>query len=402
VGKRLSSRGLDLLDNFARIIFPGCKIYTHGRPFGREPQSNRSPDSAGGARHKSNLTIESLLHSAILPRTASSSAVAYFPKEDLFMRLALVVAVTALTCITLQADFSYTTTRKTTGGMVAQMANMGPYTSKIALRGQKMKIDNGSSIMVMDFDAQTLTTINPSAKTYTVQPFSQLSNDANEIEAKIDAKETGQKKTINGYNATEWVLTMDVDMPQARQMGPMRMEVDLWVSPDVPGASEQRAFYQRNIGKFPWAALAGGGGGRGMQQAMSDLQRKLASMNGVPVEQVVKIKSAGGGSAAGGAMPGMPAGGGMTPEQMQQVQGAMAQARARLEAMKAQGGPAAAIAEQQLARMGNTGGAPPAGANAAGASSGSFIEMTMDSSDFSTATVPDGSFAPPADYKKTN
>ena len=55
---------------------------------------------------------------------------------------------------------------------------------------------------------------------------------------KIDVKETGQQKTINGYNAKELVMTMEVEMPQAPQMGKMQVEMDLWLSTDVPGIGE--------------------------------------------------------------------------------------------------------------------------------------------------------------------
>ena len=54
-------------------------------------------------------------------------------------------------------------------------------------------------------------------------------------------------------------MTMDADIPQAQQMGKMQMEMDLWLSSDVPGIGELRSFYKKNMDKFPWAALSGGG-----------------------------------------------------------------------------------------------------------------------------------------------
>jgi hypothetical protein len=252
--------------------------------------------------------------------------------------------------------------------------------SKYYLKGQKMKVDTGATAMIMDFDAQTVTTINNGQNTVTVQSFSDLGAAAGKsnISTKIDVKETGQKKTINGYNATELVMTMDVDSPETRQMGKMQMEMDMWLSPDVPGASELRAFYQKNMAKFPWAALSGGGN-QGMQAGMADLQRKIAEMNGVQVLQVVKIKTAGGAGA-----PAMP--------QMDAAQAAkMKEAMAQLEALQKQGGPAAAAAAQAMGRMGAPG---------SGTASGSLMEMTMESSDFSTSSIPDSVFAIPVGYSK--
>jgi hypothetical protein len=66
--------------------------------------------------------------------------------------------------------------------------------------------------------------------------------------------------------------------------------------------------------------------------------------------------------------------------------------------MVAQGGPQAAYAKQALDRIPAAGGGPAA----ASGGSGAMIEITMDSSDFSTASVPDSVFALPAGYQKGN
>src|SRR5260370_13997464 len=198
-------------------------------------------------------------------------------------------------------------------------------------------------------------------------------------EISVDVKETGQQKNINGYNAKEVVMSMDIDNPQARQAGmKMRMEMDMWISPDVPGAGELREFYQRNAARFPWGAMGGGGGrgGQGMQNGMAELQRKMASMNGVPVLQVVRMKSAG------------------NEAQMAQAQQGMAKACAQFEEMKAKGGQQAAMAEQMMARMN----CKPGG----GPGSGALFETTMESSGFSTSAIPDATFAIPAGYKQVD
>lgn len=288
------------------------------------------------------------------------------------MKTAQILILTFAASLAARADFSYTTTRKSTGGAMGQMAaSAGDPVTKHYLKGQKMKIEHGDTATVIDFEAQTITSINPSQKTYSVAKFADLGKAIENagVDVKADVKKTGAVKTINGFNASEVVMTMDVDMPQARQAGmKMQMEMDMWVSPDVPGSRELRAFFERNGSRFPWTAVAGGSGRAGMQKAMADLQRQVASLNGVPVLQIIKMKSAGGGP------PGA------------QGQG-MEQARARLEEMQKQGGPQAAAAAQALARMG------------AMSSGGSLFEMTMESGNFSTGTIPDAVFAVPAGYQ---
>jgi hypothetical protein len=302
------------------------------------------------------------------------------------MRLLPLFAV-ALT-LPLHADFSYKSTRKTGGAMASMMGNQAPAVSTYYYKDQKLKVDNGTSATIMDFGAQTITTIDHSAKTVTVRSFQDAAKASpGTIDAMIDVKETGQKKKVNGFDASEVVMTMEMESPQTQQMGKMHMEMDMWISADVPGGEQMRAFHEKNAANFPYASMSGGGN-PSMAAAIANAQRKMASLHGIPVQQIIRVKPAGGAGAP--AMPAMPS---MTPAQQAQ----MAKARAQMEAMAAQGGPQAAMAQQALARMSAMG-----GGGAAPAAGTPMIEITMDSSDFSSAAIPDSVFAIPADYQKTN
>ncbi|MGO4883212.1 MAG: DUF4412 domain-containing protein [Bryobacteraceae bacterium] len=280
------------------------------------------------------------------------------------MRTASISLLILAATLAARADFSYTMTPKAAGE-----------TMKHYLKGQKMKMEHGSKATIMDFEAQTLTSIDNSTKTYTVTKFSDIANAAanaaSGVDVKADIKKTGEKKTINGYEATQVIVTMDVEMPQASQAGMKpKAEIELWVSHDVPGRDELVAFYHKNAAHFPMAAM--GGNNPGMQKAMAKLYEAMAELDGVVVEQVVRVK--------------MGSGAGPSGAQMQQ----MAQARARLEAMAQQGGQAGAAAQQALARMGGM-----------SSGSGNMFETTMDGSGFSTDAIPDSVFAIPAGYHLT-
>jgi hypothetical protein len=187
-------------------------------------------------------------------------------------------------------------------------------------------------------------------------------------EVTADVKETGQKKNINGFDASELLMSVDVDNPQMAGRGmKMQMEMHIWIA-SVPGSDELRAFYKRNAGNFPWMAMSQGGGNPAMAKTMADMQRKLASMNGVPVLEVMKTKMNGGPS--------------VSPDRQAQMDAA----RARLEAMVQQGGPGAAQAKQALATMG--------GASAGGGG----MEITMEGGNYSTAAIPGSTFAIPAGF----
>lgn len=292
------------------------------------------------------------------------------------MRIVISCFLALAASLAARADFSYVTTVKSTGGMMAGAMNG---VTKSYFKGNKMKSDHGDNATIIDFDSQTVTHVNNKQKTYTVVGFDAVGGHMDAIrksgaEITIDVKDTGQRKNINGFDAHEVILSMDMDSPQARQAGmKMRMEMDLWISSAVPGAADARAFFQRNAARFPWSALATGGGSQNTPSGLAELQRKMATMDGVPVLQVMRMKSAG------------------NDAQMAQVQEKVAKACAQMEAMKAKGGQQATMAEQMMARM---------NCNSGAGGAGTLFEATTEASEFSSAAIPESVFAIPAGYKQ--
>ena len=299
------------------------------------------------------------------------------------------LAILALACsFAARADFSYSQTRKSASGMMAGAMGGQNQVTKTYFKGQKMKIDSGPTAHIFDFEAQTVTNINNTDKSYTVTKFSDLGHamQATGASVSVDVKETGQHKQVNGFNASQVIMTMSMDGMGGPSAGmKMQVEMEMWISPDVPGAKEARAFFDKNGERFPWSALAGGAGNPSMQKSMAEVQRKMSALHGMPVMQVMRVK-------AGGAEMSQ------AQQQMQQAQSdpRMAQAMAQLEAMKKQGGAQAAAAEQAMARMGAMRGMAGAGAGGGGA----LMEVTTESGDFSTSSIPDDVFSIPASYQK--
>jgi hypothetical protein len=269
------------------------------------------------------------------------------------IRLAMLTVIAGLAA---HADFSYITVTKSPAG---------ERTSKHYIKGQKIVTDDGSAMTIMDLDAQTMTTINKTQKTYTVRSFADLAAKAGAAGASVntDIKKTGQHQNINGFDAEEMVMTMAMDTSQMQQRPgskappmQMQMEMHFWFASDVPGINEVHDFYAKNADRMPWAAMSQG------NSSMAEAQRKMATMHGIPVRTVMKMGSG-------------------NPQQQAQ----MDQARARIEEMKKQGGPQAAMADQMLARMG-----------------GGSNDVVSDSSGFSGAPVSDSVFAVPADYRKVD
>jgi len=273
------------------------------------------------------------------------------------MRIACILALTAAASATARADFSYTTSTKSDSGTIAT-------TSKTYLKGQKIKHEYGSIATIIDFDAQTVTYLNNSRKTYSVTKFSEMGKGLQSgDEVAVDLKETGQRKVINGYNTSQVIL--DVTMSSTRQAGKKtHIEMELWVSPDVPGSQEMRAFYQKNADRFPWAVMASGSGGQGMQKAMADINRKMASLKGIAVQQAMRF--------------------GKDDADMAQMQQGLSQAQKQLEDLKKQGKLPAQL-EQQLKLPADLG----------------LGSMVLESTNFSTGPIPDSVFAIPAGYQQS-
>ncbi len=184
------------------------------------------------------------------------------------------IALLALTLgagVTASADFSYTNTMKTTGGTMAAMAGTAAdRTNKYYFKGQKIMTSTGDVATIIDFGAQTVTTVNNAQKTYTVKKFSDVATGAGaNMDMTVDVKDTGQTRVINGMNATEAVVTMDMDMDMGRGAPAMKMQMEmhLWISSEVPGSGEVRAFYEKNMANVPWTAMAGGGGNASVQKS---------------------------------------------------------------------------------------------------------------------------------------
>jgi len=257
-----------------------------------------------------------------------------------------------------RADFSYTTTIKGAGPASGAV-------TRHQIKGNKMKIDTGSNIIISDLDAQTVTTINTAAKTYRVSPITQpgaaLSKSG--MEMKADVKDTGQQKRIGGFNCRQIIMSMTM----TGQAMPMNMENEMWVSTDVPGAAELKA-----IGlKMAERGLLPASGDARSTKMMADLQKQMAKVNGIPVLQITRMKSG-------------------DDEKSKQMQAQMQAMRAQMEAMKKAGGKQAEMAEKAMAAMGGAG------------NSKYLMEITSESSAFSTATIPASEFAIPAGFKKAD
>lgn len=117
-----------------------------------------------------------------------------------------------------------------------------------------------------------------------------------------------------------------------------------------------------------------------MQAGLGVLHRRLAGTNGVPVLEVVRVKSTG----SPEAKP-------LTPAETGRIRDTIAELDAKVQ----KGGPEAAAATREMSRLKAMVGddSPPGGP------AGSLFEITMESTGFSVASIPDSVFAVPDGYR---
>ncbi len=340
----------------------------------------------------------------------------------------------ALPLFLLKADFSYDQTSKMTGGAMAGMMKMAGAFSKdarkageanvstIAVKGNRMVHGTSDTAEIIDLDAETITRVNFSAKTYSVMTFAQMKqmmDDAakqmqahqkegqGDMQFEVSLKDTGAKRMIAGLDTHEVVMTMKLKGKDEKSgaKGSMDVVTDMWLAPKVPGYGEVQAFYKRMGEKLSWNP--GGNPMMGsrpeMAKAMEEMAKEGSKMDGMPVLQIVKT---------GSSVEGAPAENGNST----QAQPAQSTSQA----------PTAQSSDQPTSLTGALGGAlagrfglgrkkkpqsddsqsasssqpQPQSQGQASSGSASLMEMTMEMSNFSSASVDGSKLEVPAGFSK--
>ncbi len=322
----------------------------------------------------------------------------------------LVAMILFLGVVCAYADFSYEQATRVTGGVAAgAMKVMSVFSKKaseptrtsVLVKGDRMANIGADQVQVIDLAKETITEIHLKNKTYSVITFAEMKQamermiqkasegkgqDA-DLNFKVDIKDTGERKSINGLDTRQVILTLEMEGKNQKSdsEGSLVVTSDMWMAPSVPGYAEVRQFHLRMAEKMAWTP-----GSRGMFQGNSDMARALAGLQkeavkleGIAVVQITKI----GGAATG------------QPDQPQPE----AEASKSEESSKPSVGGA-------IGRLGGLGGfgrkkkQPEPEQNAPQAApqrgAASLIEMTTESSGFSTASIDVSRFDVPAGFRQ--
>jgi hypothetical protein len=325
----------------------------------------------------------------------------------------------------LMADFSYEQSSKITGGMMAGMMKVAgvfsksarePIRTTIAVKGDRMVTVSGQTAQVIDLSKETWTDIDFQKKQYSVMTFAEFAQMMEEVarsmkkekaEVKFDFKfsvdPTGQTRNINGLDAKQAIvkMVMEGQNEKGEKVPGMVVTSDMWLAPKIPGYEELVQFQVRMAQKLAWApggGMVGMMGGPEASKAFRQLYTEGSKLDGVPILQTVKmgVDVPAGAEGAEGAQQAPP------PQQEQQqaqapsaggvLGGALGGRLGGLGGLgrrKQQQPPAQQPEPQQQA-----GGQPQQGGP------GSLMEMTIETTGFSSGAVDASKFEVPAGFRQ--
>lgn len=237
------------------------------------------------------------------------------------MQTARIIAILTAFSALLQADFSYQETTQMTGGMVFNLLKLGgpltkgarePQTSAISIKGDRMATQQKDSATIIDLDKETFTQIDFKKKQYSVTTFAQMrvamekalaearkqkkNEKAPNVEAsfRISAKATGKSKAVNGVNARQLRIAMEMEAQDkdTQQSGAVNILNDAWMGP-VAGYDEVQAF-EIKLGQKLGAIFRPGMEQQmlvqpEMVQGLAQAAKEMAKVDGVPLESITRV-----------------------------------------------------------------------------------------------------------------
>jgi hypothetical protein len=234
-------------------------------------------------------------------------------------------------------DFQYQETTQITGGSMMGMMKFAshfshqakdltaPVVSSVYVQGNRMARIDPLTIEIIDLDKETITNVDLQKHTYTQMTFEQMrqqfdqavqqakeqqakqkaappppqqENPQNvQVSFKVNVRNTGVNKQVNGVGADESILTMEMigtDTTNGQQ-GAFAITNDMWMAPEIPGYDELRDFQKRFAVKLGQTFSGSNLSATltAMQpaaaQGMSDMVKEMSKLKGIPVEQIMRM-----------------------------------------------------------------------------------------------------------------
>jgi hypothetical protein len=257
--------------------------------------------------------------------------------------VALTLAVLALSSFAIRADVrTEEKSRFELGGVLGRVVNIfggkgarEGVTSSIAVHGDRLSRMNDTTGQIIDLGEEKVYDLDLRKKQYTVTTFAELrrrmeeaqrkaeesarkanareakgdskerdsrERDPNqkEMEVDFDLKETGQKKTINGFDTREVVMTIAFREKgkTLEQGGGMVLTSDMWLAPKIAAMKEIAEFNQRYALKLQGPMIPGASAQDlaaamamypMMKPAVARMNTENVKMDGTPISSTVTM-----------------------------------------------------------------------------------------------------------------
>jgi hypothetical protein len=198
-------------------------------------------------------------------------------------------------------------------------------TSTVAVKGDRMMRVTDTSGELIDLAGEKLYTVDFRSKSYKVQTFAEIrkqmeeqmrkakedvaksegrkepSREEPQMEIEFSAKETGQRKTINGFDCRQVISTILVHEKgkKIEDSGGLVLTADSWVAPKNPALQEIQEFNVRYFKAIQTPGMMDAAQGMaqalamypGLGDALQRMQNENASMDGTPILTTVTIES---------------------------------------------------------------------------------------------------------------
>lgn len=187
----------------------------------------------------------------------------------------------------------------------------------VSIKGDRKMTSNGDTGEIIDLAEEKIYQIDFDKKSYTVMTFEQLRKQMQEAQRKaqesagkaqqekpkgdqpqmdvdFDLKETGQKRSIAGYDTREVVMTITVREKgkTLEQNGGLVLTANMWLAPQIAALKEQMDFdmrYAKKLLSETWTAenmqqmAAAMAMYPGMKEAMERMKKENVNMSGSPL-----------------------------------------------------------------------------------------------------------------------
>jgi hypothetical protein len=211
-------------------------------------------------------------------------------------------------------------------GMFGGKAAKEGVVSTVAVKGDRKITTTGDTAEIVDLAEEKVYELNLKDRTYKVVTFAEMrkqmeearakaeeearkqraaegKKDPNQVEMEIEfsAKETGQKRQINGFNCRQVVMTiaMHEKGKTLEQAGGMLITFDSWLAPRIAAMKEVMDFDIRYMRKMALDAAMPSADQMaqvfamypGLKGGMAKLEKEKVNMDGTPIETIMTTQS---------------------------------------------------------------------------------------------------------------